>query len=57
MREAHTWLNQSNLKKLYTSSRRIFWRLYAAFATLLAVNIGFVLVFTLSFGRSFGYSC
>lgn len=47
----------SSVATFFTSSRRAFWILYAAFFVLVAANIGFVLIFTLSFGRSFGYSC
>jgi hypothetical protein len=53
------WLIYAVLSSLAVSlggSRR-FWRLYAAFVLLLAANIGFILIFTLSFGRSFGYRC
>ena len=42
---------------LLNRSRRLFWTLYAIFAFLLAINTGFILLFTLSFGRSFGYTC
>ena len=42
---------------LLNRSGRLFWTLYAIFAFLLAGNIGFILIFTLSFGRSFGYTC
>ena len=42
---------------LLKRSDRLFWTLYAIFALLLAANIGFILIFTLSFGRSFGYTC
>lgn len=41
----------------FDSNGRVFWRLYSIFVILLAANIGFILIFTLSFGRSFGYSC
>jgi hypothetical protein len=41
----------------FDRNHRIFWWLYTGFVSLLAVNIGFVLIFTLSLGRSFGYSC
>jgi hypothetical protein len=52
-----SYLTISSVAVFFASSWRAFWGLYAAFVILLAVNIGFVLIFTLSFGRSFGYSC
>ena len=52
-----SYLTISSVALFSAGSRRAFWGLYAAFVILLAINIGFVLIFTLSFGRSFGYSC
>jgi hypothetical protein len=47
----------SSMAILLNRSERLFWMLYAIFAFLLSVNVSFILIFTLSIGRSFGYTC
>lgn len=51
------YLVTSFIAIILNRSGRLFWTLYVIFAFLLAANIGFILIFTLSFGRSFGYTC